>query len=68
MRVPGGEERLVLAVAFGCEPLDGDEAERRGVDAVPLPRRTRTVVEDVPQVRANLSVELKSGSPVTTST
>lgn len=31
-------------------PRLGDELESRGVDAVPLPRRRRAVVEDVAQV------------------
>src|SRR6476659_9557709 len=45
------EEMLVLAVALGLELVGRDETERRGVHAVALAGRRRTVIEDMPEVR-----------------
>src|SRR6266436_4203225 len=50
----GFEERAVLAVAGLFELVGGNEAERRGVDAVAQARRRGAVVEDVAQVRVGV--------------
>ncbi len=109
-RAVRGKQRLELAVTFRRQALDGNEAQRGRVDAVPLfgrpgvgagpsenrwprwesPARDRTSVRSIPSdaslrvaiwpasigrvklgqpvPESNLSSELKSGSPVTTST
>src|SRR6185369_13941070 len=48
------EEFPVLPVALGLELVHGDEAERRGVHAVALAGRRRTVVEDMSEVRVGM--------------
>src|SRR5947209_3696892 len=48
------EEMLVLPVALGLELVGRDEAERRGVHAVALAGRRRTVIEDVSEVRVRV--------------
>ena len=48
------EEHQVLPVALDLEPLDRDEADGGGVDAVAQARRLRAVVEDVAEVRVGV--------------
>src|SRR6185369_13544148 len=43
--------RAILAVSLGLEPGQGNEAQRRRVDAVTQPIGARPVGEDVTQVR-----------------
>src|SRR3954447_18393558 len=56
------EEVFVLAVALGLELVGRDETERRGVHAVTLAGRRRTVIEDMPEVRVRvLRADLGAG-------
>src|SRR5260221_6227696 len=51
LRLPSLEERAVPAVPFGFELGDGNEAERRRVDAIAQAGRARTVGEEVTKMR-----------------
>ena len=44
------KERQILPIAFGLQFLDGNKAERRGVDTVTLPRWRGAIFKHMPKV------------------